>query len=229
MLQLSTSCLGGTTTFVTYGALLSESSARTTFPQLYNFRLVRVNGYRRCFAHPHCFLVSRGLTTGNRFASLSAEKSAGASFIGAAFSVELDQTQQRAFLEREAEYSVEEIDMQCIENIGTKHYNLKSPVFMCLASTDAQLKRRSHPAIDQFSTVWNFTRDTNLLLPADVYLRHLLLAVEKAGPLASQSLLDDTFLVDRLTSLRSYLHRPGVREMVMTATPPSDLALRFGG
>ena len=46
-------------TFLAYGALLSERSARLTFPQLRNFRLARVQGYRRVFAHPHFFLISQ--------------------------------------------------------------------------------------------------------------------------------------------------------------------------
>ena len=38
-------------TIAGFGSLLSERSARTTFPALRNFRLGRVRGFRRVFAH----------------------------------------------------------------------------------------------------------------------------------------------------------------------------------
>ena len=41
----------GPTTILGFGSLLSEQSARTTFPDLDRFRLVRVHDYRRVFAH----------------------------------------------------------------------------------------------------------------------------------------------------------------------------------
>lgn len=34
-----------------FGSLLSETSARSTFPQLRNFRQGRLRGWRRVFAH----------------------------------------------------------------------------------------------------------------------------------------------------------------------------------
>ncbi len=34
-----------------FGSLLSQKSARSTFPDLANFRLARVRGWRRVFSH----------------------------------------------------------------------------------------------------------------------------------------------------------------------------------
>ena len=49
------------------------------------------------FAHPHIFLITRGLVDPSndlRIASLSAEPSPGASFVTAAFDVQMDDLQR---------------------------------------------------------------------------------------------------------------------------------------
>ena len=51
-------------TIVGLGSLLSERSSRTTFPNLENFRLGRVHGYRRVFAHSAAIFVERGIADG---------------------------------------------------------------------------------------------------------------------------------------------------------------------
>lgn len=83
----------GPLTILAYGALLSERSARLTFPLLRNFRLARVQGYRRVFAHPHFFLITQGIvdpTSTSNIGSLSAEKWDGSSgFVVAAFDVDM--------------------------------------------------------------------------------------------------------------------------------------------
>ena len=54
------------------------------------------------------------------------------------------------------------------------------------------------------TSFWGWA-STSGLLPADIYLRHCLLAVRKAGAIAEASFLDDTVLADRVTTLREYL------------------------
>ena len=48
-------------TILGFGSLLSEASSRTTFPDLTNFRLVRVRGWRRVFAHAAAIFFERGI------------------------------------------------------------------------------------------------------------------------------------------------------------------------
>ena len=96
-------------TILTYGGLTSEASARLTFPDLSHFRLVRLHGLRRVFAHPHLFLVRRRLidpTQSLQLASLSVEPANGCSLAAFAFDVELDDNQRLAFMEREVEYKI---------------------------------------------------------------------------------------------------------------------------
>ena len=74
--------------------------------------------------------------------------------------------------------------------------------------------------------VWDWA-PTSGLLPADVYLRHCLLAMRKIGGAAERSFLRDTTLVDRVTPLGDYVDRE--RERIMAAAPPASMATRFGG
>lgn len=102
------------TTFLAYGGLQSEVSSRLTFPELTNYRLVTVHGYRRVFAHPHFFLCSSGYvdpTLTRQAASLSVEPAAGASFVAAAFDVLMDEAQRAAYEEREIEYRIASVSV----------------------------------------------------------------------------------------------------------------------
>ena len=80
-----------TTTILGFGSLLSERSSRVTFPDLTNFRLVRVQGYRRVFQHPASIFFSRGIADrdSGAFCSLSAEPcdEAAVGFVASAFEV----------------------------------------------------------------------------------------------------------------------------------------------
>jgi hypothetical protein len=62
---------GQDVTLVGFGSLLSETSSRTTFPTLSNFRLGRVQGFRRVFRHPAAIFYERGMYVSARNLSLS--------------------------------------------------------------------------------------------------------------------------------------------------------------
>merc|ERR1712107_692300 len=48
-------------TVIGFGSLLSEKSARSTFPEATAFRLARVRGFRRVFRHPAGVFFERGI------------------------------------------------------------------------------------------------------------------------------------------------------------------------
>lgn len=89
------------------------------------------------------------------------------------------------------------------------------------------------------NTIWNWTRDSGLK-PCQVYLRHCVLASwncdrdggkdtwssDGVGGLCYESFLDETYLVDRKTTIREYLK---LYPEVMTKEPPEDLRQRYGG
>ena len=68
----------GRRTIIGFGSLLSEVSARSTFPSLTHFRLGRVRGYRRVFAHPAGIFFHRAIANARtgEVSSLSAERDA---------------------------------------------------------------------------------------------------------------------------------------------------------
>jgi hypothetical protein len=251
-------------TVLGYGALLSESSSRLTFPNLSNFRHVRIKGFRRVFAHPHVFLIGEEeLIHPDRtshLASLSAERilpvgdkdddkdedermkaiQVGSySFVAAAFEVTLDDAQRMDFIRREPEYEI----------VSTPFFNLDAkldkdkdkddqpPVgegVICIApSHDSSLDFDNFPMMSKVSNlcssrggIWHWPHDSGLL-PADIYLRHCLLAVQKAGGDAYDSFLQDTYLADRTTTLATYLKDHG--DDVLSSRPPPHLSNRFGG
>ncbi|KAH8098202.1 hypothetical protein JL720_1134 [Aureococcus anophagefferens] len=181
----------GRTTFLGFGSLLSEQSARLTFPDLDEFRLVRVRGYRRVFGHAASIFFERGIADAatKEFSSLSAEPCADASFVACAFEVDVDADADAAFVER----------------WGRETYERKY--------------------LAHVPTIWDWSRDSGLR-PCACYLRHCVLAVTKAGPAALDSFLDDTYLVDRETTLRTYL---GANPHVMDTRPPESLIGRYSG
>jgi len=72
-----------------FGSLLSECSARSTSPDLRNFRAGKVKGYRRIFAHTASVLFQRGIArpgTGE-ISSLSCESQLGEEIVVSVFDV----------------------------------------------------------------------------------------------------------------------------------------------
>lgn len=117
---------------------------------------------------------------------------------------------------------------------------------ICLRSTDEaylSMWGESHWK-NQYSnygvkTIWSWERDSGLK-PCPVYLRHCVLASwncgegantdewssDGSGGICYNSFLDETYLVDRKTTVREYLKQcPGV----MATEPPEGLKHRYGG
>jgi hypothetical protein len=280
-------------TLLGYGALMSESSSKLTFPQLTNFRHVKVKKMRRVFAHPHIFLLNEGIidivtdtdndtdadrdkdiSTKNylKLASLSVEPvdNEDVSFIAVAFDVTLDDEQRTSFMEREKEYEIVSTPYYPCksstnnDNITSRKISSSSSIspsyndnnghdgeplgegVICIASNDLSLMNKNIEIPDSIKDkggIWHWPHDSGLL-PANIYLRHCLLAlriqnddeVEKttsesaptdATADAYESFLHDTYLADRETTLATYLKDH--YDEVMSSRPPPHLATRFGG
>lgn len=152
-------------TIVGFGSLLSERSARGTCPNLTNFRVVRVNGWRRVFQHAAAIFWERGIAIAEtkEMASLSAEPSIGSGFVAATFDV--PQEELPALLEREEEFDFAKVPFSALEGqeqeereyaqeqeqAGRRERQIRSggaPLqqhflsgegFMCVPSTDAEV------------------------------------------------------------------------------------------
>ena len=74
-------------------------------------------------------------------------------------------------------------------------------------------------------TIWGHAPDSGVR-PCAVYLRHCVLAAERMGAACLASFLDETYLIDRTTTIRQYLEQ---HPEIMSTPPPLALAERYGG
>ncbi|GMP76457.1 hypothetical protein CsSME_00033121 [Camellia sinensis var. sinensis] len=94
----------GLLTICGFGSLLSERSARSTFPELINFRVARLNGFRRIFAHVAPVFFDRGIANPQtkEMSSLSVEPCEGETLIVTVFGIK--KSEIPSFLQREHEF-----------------------------------------------------------------------------------------------------------------------------
>lgn len=229
-----------------FGSLLSESSSRLTFPMLKNFRLGRVKNYRRVFAHPASIFFQRGLANFEtlEMSSLSAEPCEGATFVCSVFEVPSDClgvckentdgdslpfSLNNQFREREEEFNIVFVPY---EELDDKKEHMQKSGVLCTRSTDEAYlamwgKHRFEENYGKYGirTIWGYDANSGLR-PCSVYLRHCVLAAKRMGDPCLFSFLDETFLVDRKTTIRSYLEK---YPHVMKTLPPEKLRSRYGG
>ena len=218
----------GKTTILGFGSLLSEQSARLTFPDLEAFRLVKVRDYRRVFGHAAAIFFERGIAKQEtkEFSSLSAEPFPGASFVACAFEVDLDEASWLRFEEREEEFDLKTVPFSPLADGDGGGEG----VLCCRGSDDLFVQRWGADLYEKkyrphVPTIWDWAPDSGLR-PCACYLRHCVLAVTKAGPAALDSFLDETLLVDRETTVRTYLD---ANPYVMDTLPPESLIGRYSG
>lgn len=223
-------------TLIGFGSLLSETSSRTTFPQLVNFRLGRVQGYRRLFRHPAAIFFERGiaLPATKEFSSLSVEPvvgddSSSTGFVCSLFDV-LDFNVQD-FIDREEEFAF--TMAQYTELEGEKK---TGEGLMCLATTDSHVEERwgegyieRKYGVHSLNSIWDEWGPDSGILPCPVYLRHCVLSAGKKGGkegVAYQSFVQETFLADRKTTIEEHLAR---RPDIMLMEPPASVLGRYSG
>jgi len=229
-------------TILGFGSLLSEKSARNTFPDLRSFRLGRVENYRRVFGHPASIFFERGIANveTKEMSSLCAEYCPGASIICSVFEVdnengkflegdEAELIPSIAFREREEEFEI--VPNVSFFDLASPNSDISSGI-LCTTSTDALYierwgEERFKVKYEKYGikTIWGWEKDSGLR-PCGPYLRHCVLAATKLGKECLDSFLDDTVLVDRKTTVRDYLRQ---FPKVMDTLPPPDLQERYGG
>ena len=228
---------------VGFGSLLSQISALHTSPNLRNFSVVRVRGYRRVFAHTSPIFFSRNIARKEtrEIASLSVEECEDASFIGCRFEIPMEEYPALAM--REAEFNFTAVvtrDVETNEVVGGEE-DVKS--VCCVRGSDAlytsQYCKRVlfegreeesskcecvKCALKEFGEPMIWTDE--LIFPTRTYCRHCVLAARGLGKAVEDDFLDNTFLADRKTRLREHLERdPSILEEL----PPESLAVRYGG
>jgi hypothetical protein len=228
-----------TITILGFGSLLSESSSRLTFPDLSNFRLARVPNYRRVFGHPTSIFFQRGIADieTKQMSSLSVEYDEGnPGFIASVFDVSNkdmmeDGVPSPAFLEREEEFDIITVPYHPIENGKSDPATEQNAIICARSSDEAYVQRwgeehfRKQYGQYGVNTIWNWDMNSGLR-PCAVYLRHCFLAAKSNGEDCYRSFLDETFLVDRTTTVRHYLDQ---YPEVLDTLPPPSLVHRYSG
>lgn len=207
-----------------------------TFPELKDFRLGWVPHYRRVFDHPASIFFKNDIAdlASLQMASLSAEREEGyPGFVASIFEIPIDDPIDgipTSFLKREAVYNI--LQAPYLELCPKEGRDRSSRGIICTPSTDEVYVKRW--GADRFNhnfqrygvdTVWNWDRDSGLR-PCAVYLRHCYLAAKSMGDACFDSFLDDTYLVDRTTTIRRYLEE---YPEVLDAVPPPALVGRYSG
>ncbi|MED6211243.1 hypothetical protein PIB30_071829 [Stylosanthes scabra] len=210
-----------------FGSLLSERSARSTFPDLLNFRVARLNGFRRVFAHVAPVFFERGIAKPEtmEISSLSVEPCEGETLIVTVF--EIRKSEIPDFIKREVEFRFLAV---LPETLDGKPFDF--PAVLCTRYSDEEFlnircKGSKEVYFQQYGR-WNIDkiwRDD--VFPCRVYLRHCVLAAKNLGDTAYDNFLDHTYLADRKTTIREYLATTG--SGIMEEEPPESLKYRYGG
>ncbi|KAH1120551.1 hypothetical protein J1N35_003711 [Gossypium stocksii] len=210
-----------------FGSLLSERSARSTFPNLLNFRVAKLKGFRRVFAHVAPIFFDRGIAKPEtkEISSLSVEPCEGETLIVTVF--EIQKSEIPSFMERELEFRFlavwpETLDGEPFANpavLCTRYSDEEFFQIRCKGNKDIYFQHYGRYNIEK---IW---RDD--ILPCRVYLRHCVLAAKNLGDIAYNNFLDHTFLGDRTTTIRTYLATSG--SGIMEEEPPESLKSRYGG
>ncbi|KAF5737024.1 hypothetical protein HS088_TW14G01180 [Tripterygium wilfordii] len=205
----------------------AERSARSTFPDLINFRVGRLNGFRRVFAHVAPIFFERGIAKPEtkEISSLSVEPCQGERLIVTVF--EIKKSEIPAFIERELEFRFlavvpETLDgkpFDCPAVVCARYSDEEFFQIRCKGSQEIYNQQYGRYNIDR---IW---RDD--ILPCRAYLRHCVLAAKNLSDAAYDNFLDHTFLADRKTTIGQYLATTGCG--IMKEEPPESLKTRYGG
>ncbi|XP_020552941.1 uncharacterized protein LOC105171563 [Sesamum indicum] len=210
-----------------YGPLLSERSARSMFPSLINFRLAKLSGFRRVFAHVAPIFFELGIANPEtkEISKLSVEPCESESLIVATF--EIPRSEIPSFIEREQEFRFLAVTLETLNGLF-----YTTPAVLCARYSDEEyLVNRCRGSREIFSQrygrygihkIW-----VDDILPCRVYLRHCVLAAQNLHHIAYNNFLDHTFLGDRKTTIREYLWTTA--SGIMEEEPPLQLKHIFGG
>ncbi|XP_014499135.1 uncharacterized protein LOC106760187 [Vigna radiata var. radiata] len=210
-----------------FGSLLSERSARSTFPDLANFRTAQLKSFRRVFAHVAPVFFERGIAKPEtmEISSLSVEPCEGETLVITVF--EIRKSEIPDFIKREVEFRFLAVLPETLDG-----HAFDFPAVLCARYSDEEFfnircKGNKEIYFQQYGR-WNIDkiwRDD--VLPCRVYLRHCVLAAKNLGETAYNNFLDHTYLADRKTSIREYLATTG--SGIMEEQPPESLKHRYGG
>eukprot|EP01063_Lacrimia_lanifica_P005415 TRINITY_DN13181_c0_g1_i1.p1 TRINITY_DN13181_c0_g1~~TRINITY_DN13181_c0_g1_i1.p1 ORF type:complete len:228 (+),score=69.63 TRINITY_DN13181_c0_g1_i1:679-1362(+) len=197
-----------------FGSLLSETSARRTFPNLTGFGVCKIEGYRRVFAHAANVFFERGIARMDtrEISSLSVERRAPEDIphgepplVCSYFFIPDDELP--GFYKREMEFFIGEVEPLDVTTSAPMGFT----GLICERSSDEHFMKtvcNGDPAVyHSLYGRWGVDKIWGLddVLPCRAYLRHCVLAAEKLGPEVHASFLHATYLCDRTTTIAQHL------------------------
>ncbi|KAL6571603.1 hypothetical protein OROHE_003246 [Orobanche hederae] len=211
-----------------FGSLLSERSARSTFPDLINFRAAKLSGFRRVFAHVAPIFFERGIAKPEtkEISSLSVEPCESETLVVTIF--EIQRSEIPSFIEREHEFRFLAVIPETFNGLL-----YTTPSVLCAGYSDeeyllnrckGEAKRYSFKGMDDMALTrfgWTISYPVAFIYATGV------LAAENLSETAYDNFLDHTFLGDRKTTIREYLATSG--SGIMEEEPPEQLKYRYGG
>ncbi|KAL6519800.1 hypothetical protein OROMI_032694 [Orobanche minor] len=211
-----------------FGSLLSEKSARNMFPDLINFGLAKLSGFRGVFAHVSPIFFDLGIAKPEtkEISRLSLEPCEGEeSLVVTTFQILRSEIQ--SFIQREHEFRFLAVTLETLNGL---FYTTQAVV--CASYTDEEyFLYRCRGSKEMFfqgfgrhgiNKIW-----LDDVLPCRVYLRHCVLAAENLHEIAYNNFLDHTYLGDRKTTIREYLSTNG--SGIMEEETPEQLKYIYGG
>lgn len=186
-----------------YGSLISESSARSTCPNLTNFHHVYAKDVARIFAKVNPQSLKRG--EGNletlELAPVTLVEKKGAITYGCSF--DIPDAEWPAIKAREFDYAEGEVTIFDIKT----HQSKLVKTFYGLHSDD-----EIPTETDMAKQYWHDVRKhyqgkiyRDDVLPEPLYLNRCLNAFKQVGIEMHDNFLDQTYLADRTTTIREYL------------------------
>jgi len=140
-----------------------------------------------------------------------------------------------AFLEREEEFDIVEVpfvEFSDCDGRNTVFEDAKKGTLCTRYTDEGFVERWGKERFDEnygkygIQTIWGWQRNSGLR-PCRVYLRHFYLAAQSMGQECFDSFLDETFMVDRTTTIREYINQhPGLIENTL---PPPGFEQRYSG
>ncbi|CAA0817533.1 Unknown protein [Striga hermonthica] len=191
-----------------FGPLLSEREARSVFPNLINFTIARLSGFRAVFAHvsPAFFRLGIAKPETKEISSLSLEPCEGESVVVTTF--QILRSDIPAFIETEHEFR-----FLAVSSVLSVFFRNECPIrasysdeeyfqHRCKGDKGLYFERFGRYKIRR---IWS-----DDILPCRAYLRQCVMAAEELNEIAYNSFLDHTFLGDRKTTIREYLSTKGL-------------------
>jgi hypothetical protein len=203
-----------------YGALMSKKTAHRIFPSLQNFKVVKIFGWKRVFAHPAIIYYERGIanTETKEVSDLSIEPSQDLDSPLFVCTFQVPTSCLKKYIESEDEFDYKVVPFYDLDG------NLEGHGIACAGfSSDSEyIEKRLNGSYELFSEIWYLKWGIDRIwredvLPCRIYLRHVILAAQKLAEeynlaVILDNLLDFTFLGDRKTTIRAYLHHNDIME-----------------